>query len=120
MCNGKGEARLGTVMHTILNLEQQKALLDHMRDVVIITDLQFCILSWNKAAAAMYGWSEEEVLGLSVNDVIPQYQVGISYDEAAERLFSQGFYEGEAMQTCRDGRQLHVWAKVTLLYNKAG
>lgn len=35
MCNGKGEARLGTVMHTILNLEQQNVLLDNMRDTVI-------------------------------------------------------------------------------------
>ncbi|HUM69537.1 MAG TPA: PAS domain S-box protein [Chloroflexota bacterium] len=107
-------------MHTVLNLEQQKALLDNMRDAVVITDLQFHILSWNAAAAAMYGWQEEEVLGKSVNDVISQYQVGVSYDEAAARLFNQGFYEGESVQTCRDGRQLYVWAKVTLLRNKAG
>lgn len=120
MCNGKGEARLGTVMHTILNLEQQKVLLDTMRDAVVITDLRFHILSWNMAAAAMYGWEAEEVLGQFVNDVIPQYQIGISYEEAVERLASQGYYEGESVQTCRDGRQLRVWAKVTLLRNNAG
>ncbi|MBX3059137.1 MAG: PAS domain S-box protein [Anaerolineae bacterium] len=107
-------------MHTILNLEQQKVLLDNMRDAVVITDLRFHILSWNRAATTMYGWEPEEVLGQFVNDVIPQYQVGSSYEEAAERLYTQGYYEGEAIQTCRDGRQLHVWAKVTLLRNKAG
>ncbi|GIK54674.1 MAG: hypothetical protein BroJett015_03370 [Chloroflexota bacterium] len=68
----------------------------------------------------MYGWEPEEVLGQFVNDIIPQYQVGSSYEEAVERLVSQGYYEGEAIQTCRDGRQLRVWAKVTLLRNNAG
>ncbi|MCL4265393.1 MAG: PAS domain S-box protein [Anaerolineae bacterium] len=107
-------------MHTILNLEQQKVLLDNMRDAVIIMDLQFHILSWNMAAVAMYGWEADEVLAQSITDVVPQYQIGASYDETVERLWGQGYYEGEAVHTCRDGQQINVWAKVTLLRNKAG
>jgi PAS domain S-box-containing protein len=107
-------------MNSPLLLEQQLDLLNSLRDAVIMTDLQFKIQEWNEAAVAMYGWKAEEVRGKSVGEVIPQYQVGVSYDDAVARLFTQGYYEGEAIQTCGNGQQIHVWAKVTLLRNGAG
>lgn len=106
-------------MRNLLNIDQHAFLLDSLRDAVIVTDLQFHIQSWNTGAAIMYGWEAAEVLGKNVSEVIPLQSISVSRDQAIESLFGQGYYEGEFVQTCRDGRQLNVWAKVTLVRNEA-
>ncbi|NJN55687.1 MAG: PAS domain S-box protein [Anaerolineae bacterium] len=107
-------------MNVLLNLEQQISLLDSLRDAVIITDMQYVIQGWNAGAATMYGWEAEEVLGRPFASVVPQEHIGISRAEAIARFLRDGHYEGEAVQTRRDGSQLSTWAKATLLRNEKG
>src|SRR5918997_2552653 len=47
------------------------SILDHIHDAVIATDPQFHILSWNRAAETIYGWSADEALGARLTDLIP-------------------------------------------------
>ncbi|NJR22984.1 MAG: PAS domain S-box protein [Richelia sp. CSU_2_1] len=44
---------------------QHADILQNVSDAVIVTDLDFRIQRWNKAAEKMYGWLEQEVLGKS-------------------------------------------------------
>jgi PAS domain S-box-containing protein len=107
-------------MKNLLNIDQHSFLLDSLPDAVIVTDLQFHIQSWNTGAAILYGWEAAEVVGKNVSTVIPLQHITISRDQAGESLFGQGYYEGEVIHTCRDGRRLNVWTKVTLVRNEAG
>ncbi|TMD62709.1 MAG: PAS domain S-box protein, partial [Chloroflexi bacterium] len=45
------------------------SVLQSISDAVIATDMQYTILSWNKAAETLYGWTQEEVLGKSASDI---------------------------------------------------
>ena len=44
-------------------IRQQAELLNKTHDAVIVCDLNFRIIYWNKGAESMYGWEAAEVLG---------------------------------------------------------
>src|SRR5579885_2164397 len=48
----------------------QASLLDEIDASVVTTDLQGEVLSWNRGAELLYGWSREEAIGSSVYDLI--------------------------------------------------
>jgi PAS domain S-box-containing protein len=48
-------------------------ILDHVADAVISTDRSGAIIRWNHASTALFGYSAEEVLGQSVELIIPEH-----------------------------------------------
>jgi PAS domain S-box-containing protein len=58
-------------------MEEQSKLaeriLDHVADAVISTDRSGAISRWNHASTALFGYSAEEVLGQSVELIIPEH-----------------------------------------------
>ena len=47
--------------------------LDQVADAIICTDRSGAIIRWNQASAALFGYSAEEVLGRSVELIIPEH-----------------------------------------------
>ena len=58
-------------------MEEQSKLaeriLDHVADAVICTDRSGAIIRWNHASTALFGYSAGEVLGQSVELIIPEH-----------------------------------------------
>jgi PAS domain S-box-containing protein len=58
-------------------MEEQSKLaeriLDHVADAVISTDRSGAITRWNHASSALFGYSAKEVLGQSVELIIPEH-----------------------------------------------
>src|SRR5664280_605415 len=46
------------------------SLVAHVSDAIVGIDAEGSIESWNQAAEAIYGWTEEEVAGLSISTVV--------------------------------------------------
>lgn len=61
---------------------------DAMPDAVVLTDADFKIIHWNRAAEKLYGYTAQEVLGRDISLLIPQDQ----HDR--ERSGRQAFVEG--------------------------
>jgi PAS domain S-box-containing protein len=53
-----------------MNSPIERAALDALNRAVVVTGPDGKILLWNRAAEELYGWPEEEVLGLSIVDVV--------------------------------------------------
>jgi diguanylate cyclase (GGDEF)-like protein/PAS domain S-box-containing protein len=51
-------------------IRDQAALLDKARDAIIVRGLDQRILYWNKSAERLYGWTAEEALGRSIENLI--------------------------------------------------
>ncbi len=47
-------------------LRLQAQLLDSVNQAVVATDLDGCIVFWNRFAEKLYGWTSEEALGRDV------------------------------------------------------
>ncbi|MDR3573373.1 MAG: PAS domain S-box protein [Anaerolineaceae bacterium] len=74
---------------------------------VLVRDLDSRIIFWNRGAEELYGWSKEEALGKVSHQlfqtVFPNSQQAVDAD-----LLNFGVWEGELIQTRKDGSKLYV------------
>ncbi len=100
-------------------IRQQAELLDKTRDAVIVCDLNYSILFWNKGAERIYGWGVEDVLGRSIADVL--MAGGQKELDAIRAEFEESGELNHTMpRESNDGRQLTIDARWTLVRNEHG
>jgi PAS domain S-box-containing protein len=102
-------------------LRYHASLQENVSDAVIVSDLEFHIQSWNKAAERIYGWKAEEVIGKKVEDTLQtQFETEEARQRFSKEFFEQGFWSGEAVQVRKDGGTLPLLGSITLLKDKQG
>ena len=98
-------------------IRQQASLLDKAQDAILVCNLKYQILYWNKGAENMYGWSVEEVLGRNIDDVF-------SIDGARQAGQAQTAFEGsdewhsELRHTTKSGEKINVVSSWTFVRNE--
>ncbi|WP_414469965.1 PAS domain S-box protein [Methanobacterium sp. ACI-7] len=107
-------------LETEEELKYQTDLLDKVSDAVISTDIHFNIKTWNQAAKLLYGWSEQEVKGKSVMELIKTDYLGHNNEEVLEKFNDSGFWEGKVIQYSKDSKKLYIHSSVTLLKDISG
>ncbi|MBX2920797.1 MAG: PAS domain S-box protein [Chitinophagaceae bacterium] len=70
-------------------------LLEHIRDAVISTDKEFKIITWNKKAEDIFGWTQDEVRGKKVADTLSPVFYGETGNGIIKKLLQKGSWEGE-------------------------
>lgn len=95
-------------------------LLEQISDAVISTDLNYQIISWNKGAEQIYGWSAEEAVGKTIGELIPAVWTSESPDEVGHLFQTQGYWTGEYQQKRRDGTLIDVLTSSTVVHDAGG
>jgi PAS domain S-box-containing protein len=115
---GGGLAVIGTARQIIdaprLTPQMVSGVVAEVSEAVIVTDPDLRVLSWNPAAARLYGWSEQEVLGHTLHAVIggdTEYHGSAAWDE----LQLNGRWTGVLLQRKRDGSIITVASSINLL-----
>ena len=99
-------------------IRHQASLLDKAQDAIIVRDLDGRIIYWNKSAERLYGWSQLQVLGHSIEALL--YQDTQEFRRATEATLTHGEWTGEIAQTHRDGRTIEVEGRWTLVLDDEG
>lgn len=102
-----------------LDDESLADLVRHLADAVVICDRGGSIRFWNAAAERIFGWSADEVLGTSLDVIIPERLRGRHW-AGYERVMASGqtSYGGRLLEVPalhRDGRTLSIAFTVSLL-----
>jgi two-component system CheB/CheR fusion protein len=84
-------------------------------DAVIIRDLKDRVIAWNKGAKKMYGYTEAEALGMSINRLMPKNKHIL-----AQELVRVSAAPIETRRRTKDGRTLDVLLTVTVLRDDRG
>jgi two-component system, cell cycle sensor histidine kinase and response regulator CckA len=98
-------------------IRQQASLLDKAQDAILVCDLKYQILYWNKGAENIYGWAVEEVLGRNIDDVL-------SIGDARQAGQAQAAFEesdewhSELRHTTKNGEKINVVSRWTLVRNE--
>jgi diguanylate cyclase (GGDEF)-like protein/PAS domain S-box-containing protein len=97
----------------------QESLLEQIAASVVATDLDGVVISWNSGAEALYGWSEEEVLGRNVRELILPENA-----QPAERLGEEvrrdGIWDGELLVRRKDGSLFTIYVRNRLVRDSDG
>ena len=100
-------------------IREQAALLDQAQDAILVRDLNHNILFWNKGAERIYGWSVEEAIGKNVADFLLK-EPSSQFDAAQRSVMEQGEWSGELHHLRRDGSEIIVSSRWTLVRDEHG
>src|SRR5687768_2199668 len=100
-------------------IREQAALLDQAQDAILVRDLNHNILFWNKGAERIYGWSAEEAIGKNVADFLLK-EPSSQFDAAQRSVKEQGEWSGELHHLRRDGSEIIVSSRWTLVRDEHG
>ena len=101
-------------------LQHQALVLQNVQDIVVTTNLQFQVSSWNKTAEKVYGYTSTEVVGRPINDLIQFNFITTTAEGAQAELFANGSWKGEIIYTDKSGEQRYFLNTVSFLLNKEG
>ncbi|MFX1376820.1 MAG: PAS domain S-box protein [Promethearchaeota archaeon] len=101
-------------------VQYQAKLVDDISDAIISTDLNFNIISWNKAAELIYGWKSEEVIMRNIRDIFPNVEPYNKVDSLLEVLLKEGIWKGEATHSRKDGTKLNLLSSISIIKDITG
>src|SRR3954463_7594810 len=81
---------------------QRNALLDHISDAVIFTDIDMRIIYINKMAEQVYGIRSQDVTGCLFHQVIRYKYLNDSPEQALQILQQTGTWQGKVVFTRKD------------------
>ena len=100
-------------------IREQAELLDQAQDAILVRDLDQKILFWNKGAEKIYGWSAEEVIGKNAEDILFKDH-STQFDAARQAIIEHGEWKGEIHQVRRDGAEIIIEGRWTLVRDEQG
>lgn len=100
-------------------IRQQASLLDKAQDAILVCDLNYQILYWNKGAERIYGWPTDEAAGRNIAESIcANNHEDISKARAA--LERSDEWKFETRHCRRSGETITVESRWTLVRNDKG
>lgn len=99
-------------------IRDQAKLLDLSHDAIIVQDLDYRILYWNKGAENIYGWTAKEAVGKKYSELL-SVEI-LAYKSASEAAREKGHWEGEATIRTKNGKKALVEEAWTLVYDSQG
>jgi PAS domain S-box-containing protein len=101
-------------------LQCQANVVEHVSDAIISTDPGFIIISWNRAAEQVFGWTATEAIGKHADELLKTRFIDRSYEEALSQLMKLGRVEAEVLLEHKDGRILNVLSIFSIFKNNKG
>jgi PAS domain S-box-containing protein len=100
-------------------IRQQAELLDQSQDAIIVRDLDDIISYWNKSAERLYGWTADDVIGRNAKELLYK-EIPPAFEEAERAVREIGQWSGELTQVTKDGREIIVFSRWTLVRDDHG
>lgn len=105
-------------------LRLQAEILNSVTDAVFMMDMTFTITMWNRGAEKLYGWSANEMIG----QVIEPYEhsllnttiIGSDFQELLNSLYEHGTWQGEMVQSDKNGHRIPILSSLTLVRDASG
>jgi PAS domain S-box-containing protein len=99
-------------------IHEQAALLNIITDTICVRDLEQRIIFWNHGAENLYGFSADEAVSKNAKELL--YKDTSQVDVAIKTVVESGFWQGELTIVGKDGREVIVSSRWTLMRDEAG
>jgi diguanylate cyclase (GGDEF)-like protein/PAS domain S-box-containing protein len=94
-------------------LAEKAALLDIVHDAIVVQDMQYRILFWNRGAEKLYGWSSQEAIGQNKFELL-KAEFSAPFGKIKARMLSHGYTAGEVTYRKRDDTTVTVYGRSVL------
>jgi PAS domain S-box-containing protein len=93
----------------------QSQLIDLSTDGIILCDSERRVISWNRGAEKMYGWTASEASGRNIDELLR-----VDHPVLQSELLERGRWEGELVHSLRDGSRVTVESRHVLVKDAEG
>jgi PAS domain S-box-containing protein len=100
-------------------LREQANLLDLTHDAILVRDMDGTIKYWNRGAEELYGWPAEQAIG-RVSQGLLKTVFPLPLEQIEKEIIAAGRWEGELVQTRKDGSHVVVASRWSLQRNERG
>ena len=101
-------------------IREQAQLLDKARDAIMAYDMEGRVVYWNKSAERLTGWSEDEMMGETARERLYAADQQDKLRSCYDTMMEEGEWTGELDLQSKDGDELIVESRWTLVRNSAG
>lgn len=101
-------------------IHEQAALLNITTDAILVRDLDSKIQYWNKGAEHVYGWNLEAAIGQDAMQLLYRPDLLEQVETAQRSLMEHGTWQGELHQVNRQGKEIIVASRWTLMHDAQG
>lgn len=89
-------------------------------DAILLFDPDGKIMTWNRGAQDMYGWSEAEALRMTIHELTPPDQVAENLELIRSLSAGEIVFSFETRRKTKDGRILDIWLTATAVWDETG
>ena len=100
-------------------IRSQAALLDITGDAIFVRDFSDRIIYWNEGAHRLYGWTPAEAIGRTTHELIAD-NASLDSARSLDAVQTRDEWAGEVRQKSRDGRDLTLQSRWTLMREADG
>jgi PAS domain S-box-containing protein len=101
-------------------IHEQAALLNITTDAILVRDLDNQIQFWSKGAEHLYGWRAQEAIGKNANQLLYRLETSSQLETNRESLTEYGSWQGELYQVTKEGKEIIVASRWTLMRDADG
>lgn len=101
-------------------LRYQAGMIENIKDIVVSTDLDFNVISWNSTAEEIYGYSKEEAIGQNIRSLVKQEYISTSKENVLIELYERDCWEGEVYFDRKDGKRIYQFFSLSFVKNEKG
>ncbi len=95
-------------------------LVESSGDAIFSSDINFRVISWNKGAEELYGYTSEEAIGQHFLNLLGSRSDENKRRQVAETVIKAGIYKGEFEYTKKDGADIFIYSTVSVVKNDEG
>ena len=107
-------------MNPDANIRRMATVVRDSNDAITIQDFEGNIIAWNKGAAQMYGYSEEEALQMNIDLLTPSGKLAEQRDFIRRLIAGETITSFETQRLTKNRSVLDVWLTVTKLMDDDG
>ncbi len=100
-------------------LKFNSALISNLYDPVITTDNNYLITSWNKNAEKLFGYTEQEVMGKRLKEVLQSKTENYSLEEIRNVITEKTRWNGDIIYTTKDNRTIYANVSTSLVFDES-
>jgi len=95
------------------NVRRLATVVSDSNDAITVQDLRGNIITWNRGAQEMYGYTEAEAIGMNISEIIPVHNKKEALAIIKKVVEDQQLDPFETTRVTKDGRTISVWLTVT-------
>ncbi len=101
-------------------LKEQATIVNNVTDIIVTTDLNRIITSWNSVIEKLTGITAQDAIGRRFRDVIDTNYAPYDHDQVAAIVMKDGIWRGEISFVRNNGEKIYLLHTVSMLYDESG